>query len=309
MSTNRSQTTSHLLMIRPLRFEFNAQTAVNNAFQVPDQDKDIALLAQQEFDNFARLLQSNGIDVSIVNDSPEPHTPDSVFPNNWVSFHADGTVFLYPMFAENRRLERKPSVLEEIRKKFEIAELLDLSTYESQDQFLEGTGSMVLDRSRKIAYACLSPRTHLLVLEEFARITGYHIVAFDAVDGNGLPIYHTNVMMCVADRYVVICLDSIRKKEQREMVEKEIIQSGKEIIPISLDQMQHFAGNMLQVENSGGEKFLVMSSQAYASLEAGQVAKLEEFNPILHSPLDNIEKNGGGSARCMLAEVFLPAKK
>lgn len=309
MSTNRSQTTSHLLMIRPLRFEFNAQTAVNNAFQVPDQDKDVAMLAQQEFDNFARLLQSKGIDVSIVNDSPEPHTPDSVFPNNWVSFHADGTVFLYPMFAENRRLERKPGVLDEIRKKFEIAQLLDLSTYESQDQFLEGTGSMVLDRSQKIAYACLSPRTHLTVLEEFARITGYRMVAFDAVDGNGLPIYHTNVMMCVADRYVVICLDSIRKAEQREMVENEIIQSGKEIIPISLDQMQHFAGNMLQVENAGGEKFLVMSSQAYASLEAGQVAKLEEYNPILHSPLDNIEKNGGGSARCMLAEVFLPAKK
>jgi hypothetical protein len=296
-------------MIRPLRFEFNAQTAVNNAFQVPDQDKDIASLARKEFDDFASLLQSKGIDVSIVNDSPEPHTPDSVFPNNWISFHADGTVFLYPMFAENRRLERKPEVLEQIQKKFEIVQLHDLSKRELQEKFLEGTGSMVLDRSEQIAYACLSPRTHPEVLEEFARISGYRIVAFDAVDRNGLPIYHTNVMMCVADRYVVICLDSIRDGLQRKRVTEEISKTGKEIIAISLEQMEHFSGNMLQVENRSGEKFLVMSSQAYASLEPGQRAKLESFNPILHSPLDTIEKNGGGSARCMLAEVFLPEKK
>ncbi len=298
-----------MLMIRPLRFEFNAQTAVNNAFQVPDQDKDIASLARKEFDDFASLLQSKGIDVSVVDDSPEPHTPDSVFPNNWVSFHADGTVFLYPMFAENRRLERKPEVLQQIRKKFEIVQLHDLSNRELQQQFLEGTGSMVLDRSEQIAYACLSPRTHPEVLEEFARISGYRIVAFDAVDRNGLPIYHTNVMMCVADRYVVICLDSIRDALQQNTVTEVIRQTGKEIIPISLEQMEHFAGNMLQVENRNGEKFLVMSSQAYTSLEPGQRAKLESFNPILHSPLDTIEKNGGGSARCMMAEVFLPEKK
>ena len=309
MPTNRSQTTSHLLMIRPVRFEFNAQTAVNNAFQVPDQGKDIASIAQKEFDDFASLLQNKGIDVSIVNDSPEPHTPDSVFPNNWISFHADGTVILYPMFAENRRLERKPEVLEQIRNKFEIAQLHDLSKRELQQQFLEGTGSMVLDRSDRIAYACLSPRTHPAVLEEFAQISGYRIVAFDAVDGKGLPIYHTNVMMCVADRYVVICLDSIRDALQRTQVNEVIRQTGKEIIPISLEQMQHFAGNMLQVENRNGEKFLVMSSQAYASLDAVQQAKLEAYNPILHSPLDTIEKNGGGSARCMMAEVFLPEKK
>lgn len=298
-----------MLMIRPVRFEFNAQTAVNNAFQVPDHDKDIASLARKEFDDFASLLQNNGIDVSIVNDSPEPHTPDSVFPNNWVSFHADGTVFLYPMFAENRRLERKPEVLQQIRNKFEIVQLHDLSKRELQEKFLEGTGSMVLDRSEQIAYACLSPRTHPEVLEEFARISGYRIVAFDAVDGNGLPIYHTNVMMCVADQYVVICLDSIRDALQLETVNEVIRQTGKEIIPISLEQMQHFAGNMLQVENRNGEKFLVMSSQAYASLEPGQRDKLEAYNPILHSPLDTIEKNGGGSARCMLAEVFLPEKE
>jgi hypothetical protein len=296
-------------MIRPVRFEFNAQTAVNNAFQVPDLDKDIASLARKEFDDFASLLQSKGIDVSVVDDSPEPHTPDSVFPNNWVSFHADGTVFLYPMFAENRRLERKPEVLQQIRNKFEIVQLHDLSNRELQQQFLEGTGSMVLDRSEQIAYACLSPRTHPEVLEEFARISGYRIVAFDAVDRNGLPIYHTNVMMCVADRYVVICLDSIRDALQLTTVNEVIRQTGKEIIPISLQQMENFAGNMLQVENKNGEKFLVMSSQAYASLEPGQRDKLEAYNPILHSPLDTIEKNGGGSARCMLAEVFLPEKK
>jgi hypothetical protein len=213
------------------------------------------------------------------------------------------------MFAENRRLERKPEVLQQIRNKFEIVQLHDLSNRELQQQFLEGTGSMVLDRSEQIAYACLSPRTHPEVLEEFARISGYRIVAFDAVDRNGLPIYHTNVMMCVADRYVVICLDSIRDALQLTTVNEVIRQTGKEIIPISLQQMENFAGNMLQVENKNGEKFLVMSSQAYASLEPGQRDKLEAYNPILHSPLDTIEKNGGGSARCMLAEVFLPEKK
>jgi hypothetical protein len=302
------QTTSHILMIRPVNFGFNAETAVNNAFQVAGQDAAAQEKAAKEFDAFVQVLQENGVDVTVVNDTPEPYTPDSIFPNNWVSFHHDGTIILYPMFAANRRQERKPAVLQQLGKKFSINKTVDLSNYELKNKFLEGTGSMVLDRDKKIAYACISPRTDKTILEDFARQMGYQPVAFTSVDLNGRAIYHTNVMMCVADRYVVICLDSIADKKEREMVEKAISGSGKEIITITLDQMNHFAGNMLQVENDKGDKLLVMSSQAFIALSGEQVKKLESFNRIIHAPLDTIETNGGGSARCMMAEVFLPVK-
>jgi hypothetical protein len=302
------QTTSHILMIRPVKFGFNAETAVNNAFQVAGQDTAAQEKAAQEFDGFVQVLQQNGVDVTVVNDTPEPYTPDSIFPNNWISFHNDGTIILYPMFAANRRQERKPQVLQQIGDLFDISRTVDLTGYEPQDKFLEGTGSMVLDRDKRIAYACISPRTDKSILEDFARQMKYEPVAFTAVDNNGRAIYHTNVMMCVADRYVVICLDSIADKKEREMVTDVIKRSGKEIITITLQQMNHFAGNMLQVENNKGEKLLVMSSQAYKALNEEQVNKLESFNNILHSSLDTIETNGGGSARCMMAEVFLPVK-
>jgi hypothetical protein len=295
-------------MIRPVNFGFNAETAVNNAFQVAGQDAAAQEKAAKEFDAFVQVLQENGVDVTVVNDTPEPYTPDSIFPNNWVSFHHDGTIILYPMFAANRRQERKPAVLQQLGKKFSINKTVDLSNYELKNKFLEGTGSMVLDRDKKIAYACISPRTDKTILEDFARQMGYQPVAFTSVDLNGRAIYHTNVMMCVADRYVVICLDSIADKKEREMVEKAISGSGKEIITITLDQMNHFAGNMLQVENDKGDKLLVMSSQAFIALSGEQVKKLESFNRIIHAPLDTIETNGGGSARCMMAEVFLPVK-
>jgi hypothetical protein len=302
------QTTSHILMIRPVNFGFNAETAVNNAFQVAGNDTAAQEKAAREFDAFVQVLQQNGVDVTVVNDTPEPYTPDSIFPNNWVSFHHDGTIILYPMFAANRRQERKPGVLQQLGKKFSISKTVDLSNYESQDKFLEGTGSMVLDRDKKIAYACISPRTDKSILEDFAKQMGYQPVAFTSVDQNGREIYHTNVMMCVADRYVVICLDSIADKKERAMVEKVIGESGKDIITITTDQMNHFAGNMLQVENDKGDKLLVMSSQAFIALSGEQVKKLESFNKIVHAPLDTIETNGGGSARCMMAEVFLPVK-
>jgi hypothetical protein len=295
-------------MIRPVNFGFNAETAVNNAFQVAGQDAAAQEKAAREFDAFVQLLQQNGVDVTVVNDTPDPYTPDSIFPNNWVSFHNDGTIILYPMFAANRRQERKPGVLQQLDKKFSVNKTVDLSGYESQDKFLEGTGSMVLDRDKKIAYACISPRTDKSILEDFAKQMGYQPVAFTSVDQNGRAIYHTNVMMCVADRYVVICLDSIADKKERAMVEKVIGESGKTIITITLDQMNHFAGNMLQVENDKGDKLLVMSSQAFIALSGEQVKKLESFNKIVHAPLDTIETNGGGSARCMMAEVFLPVK-
>jgi len=302
------QNTNHLLMIKPVRFTFNEQTAVNNAFQQNEADSSVAIKAANEFNHFAEKLMQHGIDVTIVEDTPEPHTPDSIFPNNWISFHTNGTIVLYPMFAPNRRLERKPDVLNAISKKFSIQHQIDLSYLEDQNQFLEGTGSMVLDREHKIAYACLSPRTDEHALKVFSEKMGYSIVQFHASDKNNMPIYHTNVMMCVADRYVVICLDSIKNKEERKKVEEVIQQSGKKIIPISFEQMEHFAGNMLQVINEKGNKFLVMSTQAYESLNNEQIQQLTSFNTIIHSNINTIEKNGGGSARCMLAEVFLPLK-
>jgi hypothetical protein len=305
----KMQTTSHILMIRPANFGYNAETAVNNAFQVWNQDPDVAAKAVAEFDNFARLLMEHGIDVIISEDTADPYTPDSIFPNNWVSFHHDGTLLLYPMYAANRRAERKEHVLERIAGRFAIGRRIDLSGYESCGIFLEGTGSMVLDRDKRIAYACVSPRTHVEALSDFCKQMNYRPVVFDAVDEKGRPIYHTNVMMCVADRYVVICLDSIRDPAQRKAVVSALKDSGKETIPLSLDQMSHFAGNMLQVENNKGEKLLVMSSQAYDSLSVEQKNKLSGFNRILHAPLTTIERNGGGSARCMMAEVHLPVKQ
>ncbi len=302
------QTTSHLLMIRPARFGYNPETAVNNAFQQKplDDAQSIQEKALREFDGFVNVLRVNGVDITVVQDSPSPHTPDSIFPNNWVSFHDDGAIYLYPMFALNRRQERKPEVLEEVKKKFLVTQTHDLTPYENETSFLEGTGSMVLDRDNKIAYACLSERTHPDVLESFCEISGYRPVAFYAIDQSGKPIYHTNVMMCVADRYVVICLEAIPDDKERELVMSVILASGKEIVEISLDQVNHFAGNMLQVENQEGKKLLVMSTQAWSSLLPNQVEKLTQFNPIIHSSLETIEANGGGSARCMMAEIHNP---
>jgi hypothetical protein len=295
-------------MIRPTDFGYNAQTAVNNAFQVKSDDAGVQQKAAREFDDFVALLKENGVDVIITNDTPEPHTPDSIFPNNWISFHEDGTLLLYPMYAENRRAERKEHVLQRIAAQFDIRKKIDLSSYEKQDLFLEGTGSMVLDRDKKIAYACLSPRTNEKVLNDFCRQMQYTPVVFDATDEKGQAIYHTNVMMCVADQYVVICLDAIKDAAQREKTESTIKNSGKVVIPVSLQQMNHFAGNMLQVQNNKGEKLLVMSTQAYLSLTEGQLKLLAFFNRIIHSSLTTIETNGGGSARCMMAEVHLPVR-
>lgn len=302
------QTTSHLLMIRPVQFTFNAETAVNNAFQ-STKDDNAQETALKEFDDFVKVLRTSGIDVTVIDDTKEPHTPDSIFPNNWISFHSDGRIVLYPMYATNRRLERKPHVIEKVKSKFNVASQVDLSPYEYKNIFLEGTGSMVLDRENKIAYACLSQRTDIHVLNDFCAQLGFQSVSFVATDAQGFPIYHTNVMMCVADQFVVICLESIKEEQEKRKVVSAIEKSKKEIVAITLDQMNHFAGNMLQVENKTGKKFLVMSSQAYRSLTKEQVSAIEKYAAILHSSLDTIERNGGGSARCMMAEVFLPAKE
>jgi hypothetical protein len=302
------QNTSHLLMIRPVKFAYNAQTAVNNSFQVASNDATVQQKALEEFDAFVNKLQAHGIDVTVVQDTAEPHTPDSIFPNNWISFHTGGGIFLYPMFAINRRQERKQHVLDAINKKFIVTSTDDLTASENDNIFLEGTGSMVLDRANKIAYACLSPRTDKNLLQQFCNKAGFTPLSFTANDQNGDAIYHTNVMMCVADKYVVICLDSITDTNEKAVVIKTIESSGKEIIAISFKQMNQFAGNMLQVMNQQGQRFLVMSTQAFESLTGGQVKKLESYNPIIHSNIKTIETNGGGSARCMMAEVFLSLK-
>jgi hypothetical protein len=303
------QSTSHLLLIKPVKFAFNAETAVNNSFQSQQATADAQARAVREFESLAEMLLAQGVDLTVIEDTPEPHTPDSVFPNNWISFHENGKAYLYPMFASNRRLERKQHVIDAIRKKFDLKETIDLSGHENDNRFLEGTGSMVLDRDNRIAYACLSPRTDSTVLQEFCALEKYSPVPFTAVDNEGQPIYHTNVMMCVADRFVVACLDSIPAPQEKEALRAAVQASGKELVLIDMDQLAHFAGNMLQVLNTKGEALLVMSTQAYKSLTAAQLAQLEKYNPVFHSDITTIETNGGGSVRCMLAEIFLAPNK
>ncbi len=294
------------MMIRPVNFSFNAETAVNNAFQVAGNAANAQEKARKEFDQLVELLQQHQVDVTVINDSPDPYTPDSIFPNNWVSFHEDGRVVLYPMFAPNRRAERKQPVLDQVFSRFKHTSLLDLTGAEKENRFLEGTGSMVLDRENNITYACLSPRTDKKLTEEFAEKMGYRAVCFHAYDSKGQEVYHTNVMMCIADRYAVICLDSITDINERQQVIDSISSTGKKIISISPEQMNQFAGNMLQVQSARHIPYLVMSSSAYHSLTQEQVKELESFNAIIHADLHTIETNGGGSARCMMAEIFLP---
>jgi hypothetical protein len=301
------QNTSHILMIRPVSFGYNAETAVNNSFQVNTGNfQETASKAILEFDAFVQKLRDNGVDVLVYQDIIDPHTPDSIFPNNWISFHEEGIICQYPMFAENRRKERNNAVIQLVKENFKVKEQVDFTYFEAENLYNEGTGSMVLDRDHKIAYACLSPRTDVKPLQAFCKEMQYKAVCFNAFGENGNPIYHTNVMMCVADRYVVICLDAITNPQEKLMVSESITGTGKKIIPISIAQMNNFAGNMLQVVNNKGQKILVMSHQAYESLYDEQADELESFNPILYASLNTIETNGGGSARCMMAEVFLP---
>ena len=300
------QTTDTVLMISPVAFDYNEETAVNNAFQEEGDESDSAISkqARKESDAYVQMLRDNGITVITVEDTKEPHTPDSVFPNNWFSTHEDGTLVLYPMFAENRRLERKPAALEAIDESFNKERTVDLTHYEEEGLFLEGTGSMVLDRVNKIAYACESPRTNRTVLEDFCNQLGYSPVLFKAVDAEGTEIYHTNVMMHVGTEVAVVCLDAIKDPDQRAKVKESIESSGKTIVEISFDQMNHFAGNMLELRNKDGEPCLIMSLTAYESLTDEQIDYLASKMTLITPDIDCIEQNGGGSARCMLAEIF-----
>ena len=312
INTRMKQITNHLLMIRPVAFRYNEQTAVNNYYQqhiesmTPSQAQS---MAQEEFDSFVNKLRGHGVQVTVVEDTLEPDTPDSIFPNNWVSFHEDGRVGLYPMYAHNRRLERRMDVVEKVFAEAgkSMSGIVDLTHYEDQNLYLEGTGSMLLDRQNKLCYAALSLRTDNTILEDFCRQFDYELISFTSNqthEGKRLPIYHTNVMMCLATDYAIICLDTIDDQKEREKVCQKLIETGKEIIEITEEQKGRFAGNMLQVQ--GDVAYLVMSSSAYESLTKDQIDKIEKYNPILHSSLNTIEACGGGSARCMMAEVFLP---
>jgi hypothetical protein len=296
-------------MIRPVSFGFNEQTAESNAFQNRDADQQaVQDKALTEFDRFVKTLEHVGVNVTVVNDTLQPHTPDSIFPNNWVSFHGDGTIFLYPMQAENRRLERREDIITNLEDTFKVNHVIDLSRFEADQRFLEGTGSMVLDRKNKIAYACLSPRTDKQVLDVFCKQTGYKAISFEAADEHGKAIYHTNVLMCVGSKFAVICADSIPNPHERIVVLESLKSTQKEIVTISFEQMNHFAGNMLEVKNKQGEILIVMSKNAYEALDGVQRASLEKYGEIIYSDINTIETNGGGSARCMMAEVHLPVQ-
>ena len=293
-------------MVRPVRFAYNPQTAGNNTFQKEsDQTKNTAhQCALAEFDAFVSLLRIHKIKVIVVQDTLEPHTPDSIFPNNGFSLHHDGTLVLYPMFAPNRRLERKPALRAALEQNFLIERMVDLTHFEAHEKYLEGTGSMILDRAHRIAYACRSPRTHEEVLFDFCRQLDYRPILFNAVDRDGQAIYHTNVMMCVATDYMIVCLEAIPSVADREVIFAAAAASHKKIIPINTDQMEHFAGNMLQLRNTEGELFLLLSTTALGSLTPAQKEELERYNPLLAPEIPTIEEIGGGSARCMIAECF-----
>ena len=297
------QTANRVLMVRPCSFGFNVQTASNNAFQRSGFESGAQEAALREFDSFVALLRSHGITVDVIEDTPEPHTPDSIFPNNWFSTHSDGTLVLYPMFAPNRRLERKQSVMDHLIGTFDIRNIYDLTPYESKEKYFEGTGSMVIDREAGIVYACRSPRTDEDVLKEFCKLFDWDYFLFDAMDASGKAIYHTNVMMCVGTDLAVVCLESIRDLRVRE--EFLGLLGKKDIVDISLEQMGSFAGNMLELQPFGERKpLLVMSSSARKSLRQEQLRMIESHCDIASPDLRIIEANGGGSARCMLAEIF-----
>ncbi len=307
----KQQTTSNILMVRPSNFGFNEETAQNNAFQTKDESlsqEQISEKARVEFDNFVEILRGQGVNVVVAEDSGTPVKPDAVFPNNWVTMHADGTMILYPMFAQARRLERDENIIQLIENQFVVKTKVHLEQYESVEKYLEGTGSMILDRANEIVYACLSVRTNLALLDELCDILHYKRVAFNAVDGNGKAIYHTNVMMALGESFVVICLETIRDEAERLNLIKLFELTNKEIIEISLAQMMLFAGNMLQVRNDKGDTFLVMSDQAYNSLNTAQINHIQRHTHIIFSDIKTIETYGGGSARCMMAEIFLDKK-
>lgn len=302
-------------MVRPSNFGFNPETAASNFYQKEDDRSPeiIHELAKKEFDGFVTLLRDQGIRIVVVEDTVFPVKTDAVFPNNWFSTHSDGKLILYPMYSPNRRMERRKDILEQlIHQGFAISEIIDLSFFEEDGQLLEGTGSMVLDHDARIIYACLSERTHPVPLDYVTKLLGYQLVSFEAVqeiNGKINPIYHTNVMMHVGTNIAVVCLESIPKFSERLKVQQSLTRSGKKVVPITVKQKFNFAGNMLELRNEGEEKFTVMSQSAYDSLNVGQIQQIEKYSTVISPSIPTIEKLGGGSVRCMMAEIFLSGGK
>ncbi|MGV3589601.1 MAG: citrulline utilization hydrolase CtlX [Adhaeribacter sp.] len=305
------QTTSSILMVRPVSFGFNPETASTNAFQNELQHHSAAEIRQQaiaEFDKFVALLQEKGINVTVIDDTEAPAKPDAIFPNNWITLHRNGTIALYPMHAPNRRLERRQDILETLREQYQVKKVVDFSQHEEKEKFLEGTGSMILDHDNRIVYACLSPRTDADLLEEFCQHFGYQPIVFHAYDHKGSLVYHTNVILSIGHRFAILCAAAIHDEADRQFVITTLTRTGHEVIEITPEQLRQYAGNALEVSNKAGQYFLVMSEQAYKSLRPDQIQTIQKYAEILTVPLYTIEHVGGGSARCMMAEIFLPEK-
>lgn len=305
---SEAQTADAVLMIRPYRFGWNPQTAESNTYQAITNALPAAIqaAAEREHVGLLTLLRTAGIAVTVFDDQPTPHTPDAVFPNNWFSTHPDGTVVLYPMAAPNRRAERRPEWIAALRQQLRCTQVIDLSPHEDHGRFLEGTGSLVLDRRMRVAYGALSLRTDREAAEDFARRLGYRLRLFASRPHRGQPVYHTNVLMSVGETAAVVCLEAIASSVEQAEIAAELHASGRQLITISAEQMAEFAGNLLQLRNAQGERFWVLSSRAHAALSLDQRTALQCHGALLHTPLTTIESVGGGSARCMLAELFAP---
>ncbi|MEZ4826939.1 MAG: arginine deiminase-related protein [Bacteroidia bacterium] len=304
-SRNQLRFASHILMVRPAAFGFNDQTAESNAFQHKNTrlaPEEIQARAASEFDTFVGILKEAEVEVTVIDDTPAPRKPDAIFPNNWISFHPQKTICLYPMLAPNRQAEVREDIVAQFSGS--STEVIDFRNYAAPEQYLEGTGSMILDRAEKVVYACISPRTNPALLNKFCEVLGYRAVIFHATDENGQEIYHTNVLMGLGAGFSLICLDAIRSVAEKEMVIGELLSGGFEVIPLSFDQINQFAGNMLQIKNRSGQWITVLSRRAWFSLSETQMEKISLYSQVLVIPLDVIETFGGGSVRCMMAEVF-----
>lgn len=304
------QITDTILMIRPAAFGYNEETSANNYFQsaVTLDSKELQSKALAEFDRMVQILKNCGIEVIVIEDTPEPVKPSAVFPNNWLSTSPDGTLFVYPMFAPNRRLEKREDILQSINEKFIVKNFQDWSEYEVEGKFLEGTGSMIIDHENKVIYACYSSRTEVSVLEKYANTNGYRAIIFYATDKNGFPVYHTNVVMVLGEKFAVLCEEAIEEEWELIAVKQLLESTAHEVIRITREQMHHFAGNMLQVKNKSNENFLVMSQTAFDSFTKDQKEQLSSFCTLLPIPVPTIEQTEGGSVRCMMAEIFLEKK-
>lgn len=303
------QVTNKIIMVRPANFGYNAETALDNTFQSKEGREDTEEIVSQaldEFDNMVEMLRESGIEVKVFEDTSSPVKNDAVFPNNWISTHENGSIVTYAMKSPNRRLERREDLVDILQSEFNAPKRYSFEIYEEDDKYLEGTGSMILDRKNKLIYACLSQRTHVELLDKIGVLWNYDVVAFHARDTEGKDIYHTNVVMTLGEQFAAICLDCIPLDDDRNKVTTALSESRHEVIEISWDQVLNFAGNMIQINNRNGQAYIVMSEQAYKSLRQDQILSLEKYVQIIAPPIYTIEKYGGGSVRCMIAENFLP---